>query len=70
MEKRYIFKLDVARQPLIPYIEFVQGDTKVNVLEIELFNNDNAIDLTGTTIWAHSNRAGADNRCAARKDYI
>lgn len=50
MEKRYIFKLDVARQPLIPYIEFVQGDTKVNVLEIELFNNDNAIDLTGTTI--------------------
>jgi len=50
MEKRYIFKLDVARQPLIPYIEFVQGDTKVNVLEIELLNNGNAIDLAGTTI--------------------
>lgn len=50
MEKRYIFTLDVVKQSIIPHIEFVQGDTKVNVFEIDLKKNGEAIDLAGATI--------------------
>ena len=50
MEKRYIFTLDVVMQSIIPHIEFVQGDTKVNVFEIDLKKNGEAIDLAGATI--------------------
>lgn len=50
VEKKYTFRLDAIKRLAIPYIEFVQGDTKVNILEIELTRNNEPLDLKGTTI--------------------